>query len=260
MATLRNILWKSYGFFCDPFPKKALPTAPWKPSDAIKMILFSSILLLIVSYGGFFLAAQIWGLLPAAEFLLNNKQEIILAGIGLQVLSQIGFLFWYSRRKYGVGLSDLGFRKIPLKTGFGVFSLLFLASIALQNGYFFGLNLLGIASIASSGAVEQLISEHWVSLPVLFVFAGIIAPVLEELIFRGFLLSGFLKKMSAFHAIALSSLFFAAAHLHLGLFPVYFILGVLLGISFVRTKSLYPGIAFHAINNTLAFLVIAFGS
>ncbi|QQS59686.1 CPBP family intramembrane metalloprotease [Candidatus Peregrinibacteria bacterium] len=260
MATFQSMFRKSYGFFCDPFPEKALPTAPWKPSDAVKMVLFSSLLLIIVSYGGFFLAMQIWGQIPAAEFLLNNKQEIIIAGILLQVLSQVGFLFWYSRKKYGAGLSDLGFRKIPFKTTFGVFVLLFCTSIALQNGYFFGLNLLGIGSVANSGTVEQLISERWISPPLLFVFAGIIAPVLEELIFRGFLLSGFLKKMNAFHAIALSSLFFAAAHLHLGLFPVYFVLGVLLGTAFIRTKSLYPGIAFHAVNNTIAFIAVVSGS
>ena len=74
-----------------------------------------------------------------------------------------------------LGFLILDFEKFLLKPFWRFFSS-FSPALPYKMDTFFRLNLLGIASIASSGAVEQLISEHWVSLPVLFVFAGIIAP------------------------------------------------------------------------------------
>jgi membrane protease YdiL (CAAX protease family) len=38
--------------------------------------------------------------------------------------------------------------------------------------------------------------------------------------------------------------------------PIYFALGMLLGFAFLRTKSLYPGIVFHMVNNNAALILL----
>ena len=78
------------------------------------------------------------------------------------------------------------------------------------------------------------------------VAACVLAPVLEELLFRGVLLSAFLQQYPRWAAIAYSALFFGAAHLNVYQFFLAFGLGLLLGWLFERSRSLIPCIALHA--------------
>ena len=59
-----------------------------------------------------------------------------------------------------------------------------------------------------------------------FLLVVIAAPILEELIFRGILLDGLLKKYTPFKAILLSSFLFGFVHLN----PWQFVTGLLIGI------------------------------
>lgn len=74
----------------------------------------------------------------------------------------------------------------------------------------------------------------------------VLAPVLEEMLFRGVLLSAFLKRYERWAAISYSALFFGAAHLNIYQFFLAFWLGLALGWLFERSRSLIPCIALHA--------------
>ncbi|ANH66961.1 CPBP family intramembrane glutamic endopeptidase [Mitsuaria sp. 7] len=83
----------------------------------------------------------------------------------------------------------------------------------------------------------------------------VVAPVVEELLFRGVLLRGFLKRYPRGLAIGYSALYFGVAHLNIYQFCLAFLLGLLLGLLYERGRSLMPCIALHAAFNTIGFLL-----
>jgi membrane protease YdiL (CAAX protease family) len=87
------------------------------------------------------------------------------------------------------------------------------------------------------------------SLPMV-IAACVLAPVLEEMLFRGILLRAFLAHYPRWLAISYSALLFGVAHLNIYQFLLAFFLGLLLGWLFERSRSLLPGIALHAAFNT----------
>lgn len=89
-----------------------------------------------------------------------------------------------------------------------------------------------------------------------WVATCLLAPVLEEMLFRGVLLRAFLAGHPRWAAISYSSLLFGAAHLNLYQFLLGFWLGLVLGWLFERAHSLIPCIALHAAVNT-AITVLA---
>ncbi len=87
-----------------------------------------------------------------------------------------------------------------------------------------------------------------------FVSAVLIAPVIEEIVFRGMMLRAFAKHTPVWGAVLLSSAIFALIHFTFGVFFPLMILGVVMAVLTVKTRSLYPAIVFHMINNSMAFV------
>ena len=87
---------------------------------------------------------------------------------------------------------------------------------------------------------------------------GLLAPIVEELVFRGLLYGWLAGRWSNLVAFVLSSLAFAAAHTE----PLHILLVLPLGFWFGwlrwRTGSLVPTIVAHIINNTIAVAAAAF--
>lgn len=91
-----------------------------------------------------------------------------------------------------------------------------------------------------------------------FISVVILAPILEELFFRGIVLEGFLKNYSPWKAIVWSSIIFGVGHLNPWQAIGAAILGLLFGWAYVKTKSLIPGILMHFVNNLIAFCIMVF--
>jgi len=85
----------------------------------------------------------------------------------------------------------------------------------------------------------------------------IVAPVTEELLFRGLILQGFLSSMSKHKAVFLSALFFALFHVSPWQFIGPFIIGVVFAYLFIETKSVFPSMILHGIFNLLPILVVS---
>lgn len=89
------------------------------------------------------------------------------------------------------------------------------------------------------------------------VLAILIAPVAEELLFRGLLLPLIARKLGVLGAVLGVSFIFAAMHLFIpALVPLFFI-SIAFSLAYVYTGSLATPIAFHSIFNTvnLAFFI-----
>ena len=84
--------------------------------------------------------------------------------------------------------------------------------------------------------------------------AALIAPVTEELLFRGLILSGFLKRYSPKKAIFASALLFAIWHLNPWQFVGALVAGLLFGWWRAATKSLWPGLIAHISVNSFPIL------
>jgi membrane protease YdiL (CAAX protease family) len=78
----------------------------------------------------------------------------------------------------------------------------------------------------------------------------VMAPLLEELLFRGVILRGFLRRYDPVTAVVHSAALFGLAHLNVHQFFVAFPLGLIAGWLLLRTGSLWPGILLHALLNT----------
>lgn len=98
---------------------------------------------------------------------------------------------------------------------------------------------------------DQLESPVW-----LFVVGAIVAPIVEEIFFRGFLFQGFRQKYGWMPALLLSSAIFGAAHLDpVSLIPT-FVLGCVLAVVYHRSNSVWPGILFHAAINSFSLCAV----
>ena len=91
---------------------------------------------------------------------------------------------------------------------------------------------------------ESLESPAW------FFFVGaVLAPIVEEIFFRGFLFQGFRQRYGWVNSMLLSSAIFAAAHLDLVALIPTFILGCLLAYMYHRSNSVWPGVILHVLVN-----------
>lgn len=143
-----------------------------------------------------------------------------------------------------------------------------------HNGAFLGAVLLGITVLLLGGAITHLlagtqpldqdITAMAANVPVglrilLAAMAVCVAPFAEELVFRGVLLSGLASRMRVGWAILVSALIFGCAHLPDFDFawyaiPTLVLLGLALGWTRIKTRSLWPAVVMHATNNFVAVL------
>lgn len=107
-------------------------------------------------------------------------------------------------------------------------------------------------------ALEQTVSNIMTSAPglwaILLVFA--LAPALiEEIAFRGFILSGMESIRNKWQAILLTSLMFGIAHGVIQQSVITFGVGMILGVIAVQTRSIIPCILFHLTHNSIVVLL-----
>jgi hypothetical protein len=107
------------------------------------------------------------------------------------------------------------------------------------------------ASITQAFSQLYDLASHPISGPLSLV---VVAPLTEELLFRGLILRGLLARTSPRRAIVISALLFALFHLNPWQFPTAFFAGLLLGWAYFRTGSLVLCMAGHALNNALSLL------
>ena len=89
-----------------------------------------------------------------------------------------------------------------------------------------------------------------------YLAIAVAAPVAEEVVFRGAILRALLQGgRRPWVAIAISAILFAIGHLNPAQMPHAFLIGLLLGWMYYRTGSILPGILFHLVNNTVAYVI-----
>ncbi|XP_018449354.1 uncharacterized protein LOC108820836 isoform X2 [Raphanus sativus] len=103
-----------------------------------------------------------------------------------------------------------------------------------------------------------LIGSSNISTLSLVGITGILAPLLEETVFRGFFMVSLTKWVPTPIAIIISSAAFALAHLTPGEFPQLFILGSVLGLTYAQTRNLITPMVIHGLWNSGVILLLTF--
>jgi membrane protease YdiL (CAAX protease family) len=149
--------------------------------------------------------------------------------------------------------TQFGFDRVPviksLAWGLFVFGAVMLVETPLLEFSAWALDTLHI-SHPEQQSVETFRQYNQASAIILFLIQAVLVyPVVEELFFRGFLLTFLKRYTSTGLAIVLSAGLFAFAHLNLGaVLPLWF-LGIALGVAYQHTGSLLVPISVHACFN-----------
>ena len=91
------------------------------------------------------------------------------------------------------------------------------------------------------------------------VLALIVGPVMEEVVFRGYLQSALARRMPGWAAILITSLLFMAGHGPMILWPMYFVYSVAWGWILMHTRCLKMAIASHVLSNLFYTVVGVMG-
>ena len=180
-------------------------------------------------------------------------QNLLLAGVPWAVI----------RYRYGLGLRDIGawpppqLATVAKAVGLGIVLLVIGNSAEALLDAFLKAVLpsaaSGILSFNKQVTAEGLIGRRMT--PGLFVAlllgAGILAPIGEEMFFRGFLYNSSKRRFGVRGGTLISAAAFGLAHAGPVAMPVIFIMGMILAMAYERTKSLWFTGIMHATNNCI---------
>lgn len=167
-------------------------------------------------------------------------------------------LFYLNHRKTKKSSMDITYRFNRINDNHlpYVVSLGFLA-------FFFSLGFSGLLDFVkydpeTAESLNNLVVNNPLILTLISV--GIIAPLYEEIVFRGSILKNLSGSMPVTLAVILQAILFSAYHMNiLQAFPTLS-LGLLTGFAVLYTNSIWSGIIIHIINNTLAILISNFAT
>ena len=155
----------------------------------------------------------------------------------------------------------LGFRWTPVSVHYWntrPFSVIFWCIIAAVGSIAPSMWLQSVLDFLPDYAGEELldfIQHRWG-----YLVVCILAPLAEEVIFRGAVLRTMLEHWEGskrWTAIIISALLFGLAHMNPAQIPHAFLMGILLGWLYERSRSLIPCVVLHCVNNTIAYLMTA---
>ncbi len=150
-----------------------------------------------------------------------------------------------------------------LREFFVLFLIAFIATRVLVWGYrVLFLPYMGFADVQGGGTqmLTYVLDTGSYSLFAAFMaLAFIIGPIVEEVLFRGYLQSALMQRFSSWSAILLTSVAFMLIHGPLILWPIYFLHSVLLGWIRARSNSVKAAILFHMLTNGYYFLIAIMG-
>jgi membrane protease YdiL (CAAX protease family) len=156
--------------------------------------------------------------------------------------------------------ADFGFRRLPLWLGVGYFVIAGVGYYVFSYLYAVALNIHGRDNLPSGFGVNHSTA----ALIATTLFVCLVAPIAEELVFRGFIFGALRRirlkvgdiELGTPLAAVVTGVLFGAAHAGGGVGVAQLVqlgvLGFVLCLVRWRTGSLYPGIALHSLNNALA--------
>lgn len=204
------------------------PLAYWATGQSLdtdmSRVPLSTVALMQVPYSGFMLAAALYaswrkGHGPVTDFRIYMRWLDVPLGVVLGVLTQYGAALLY----------------LPLVRW---------TSVTSQE--------------LEKPARELTDRAHGGGVFLLFVVVAVVAPIVEEIFFRGLILRSLERRMTTNWAIVVSAALFGAAHLEPLQFPALFVFGLVAAVLATRSGRLGPGIWAHVAFNAVAVVNLVF--
>jgi membrane protease YdiL (CAAX protease family) len=240
--------------FLRKLPRKLV--VPWSLSAALIVLVVALVFQLFV----ILVLMRLSGSMPeAARWLqLINARDILALLILdlLNLIASMGVVVWFMKR-YGVGLSAIGWRRVDLQRSV-LYTLGILVAFELGASLILGI----VSLLAPALGINQIqhafnIGASPLDRAMTFVALVVLPSILEEMVFRGFVFPALAKHWGVVWGAVISSAIFGLAHAQLTLGIYTFVLGFLLCFMYVRLKSIMPGMAMHMVNNLVAFMALA---
>ena len=107
------------------------------------------------------------------------------------------------------------------------------------------------------GVLPLISSDNNGTLLAVLTVTSVLAPLLEEVVFRGFILASLTKWLPTPGAVLFSSVLFGLAHFAPRDFVELVVLGMVLGFSYARTRNLLTPMLIHSMWNSGVLVVVA---
>ncbi len=231
------------------------PNLPINPFEVLqsRYLVLGTFLIASVTVAGLYALLGKWQLLPVAA---ADPISTPISTIG--VLTMMGGIILWASREQGLKLHDLfGPRAPRFSIVYGVLLVtsLLLFSLGISSVVFYLLSLSFPSYVSQLLARNVLLSGSDSLYPQLYdrlmLFLLLFySPLVEELIFRGILLQRWSLKWGLRWGIVASSVLFGILHLSNPIGLTLF--GLVMGLLYVRTRSLWVPIACHSLNNLAA--------
>ena len=224
-----------------------LPRAGWNLRD---MVWASLTALVLVVGGAVFASIAVFVLAGLGVGASTRLLTLII--FGLEAVLIIPAWIW-GPQKYGGGWPQLGLRRAPLVRSI-VLVVVGLAIVIAVNVAWDAIR--QRIGLAGQPEVLPLFGSGPQGLALALLLGGVVAPVAEEIFFRGFLYAGFRHRWGVGWGMLASSVVFALVHITPGVLLPIFIIGLVLAFLYEHTQSLWPNIVLHAAINSIAFVSV----
>jgi len=220
---------------------------PWRPWTALAAVVAALAIPLVLSVVAAVVAAA-----AGRELDEELPNELLIA---LTYLQDVGFI--------AVALLFARLVRPPSAADFGLRTTAFWRALGLIVAVYVGFTLFAGAWTTALGIDEEQtqletlgVDESTLALVLVMVVVTILAPLAEEVLFRGYMFTALRNWAGVWPAALVTGAVFGAIHAGstpVGLLVPLAVFGVGLCLLYAWTRSLYPCIALHAVNNAVAF-------
>lgn len=174
---------------------------------------------------------------------------------GVFQLSLLGTAYFFARTYGGASAERFGWRTARLWPTVGWAALALVAYYIFQAVWISLLNLQNETDEITNKLKDDPTTA---TVALIAVFAVVIAPIVEETFFRGYVFTALRTSIPTGWAAVITGVIFGAVHgfgSPIGFLPPLAVLGVVLCLVYWKTGSLLPCIALHLTNNAIALTV-----
>ncbi len=210
------------------------------------------IFLIFIGWG----ASTVLGLMLFPIPVLTDNLKLLLISLGT-----IAFLIGLGLRKRGHATvwEVLGLREFPLRILWPVVLISLSLSVLISELDNIIQEFFPAPDFVTQMFVDLMTANSWTGVLEVIFFIAIVAPVGEELLFRGLFQYGLVKNRGRLKGVFYSSLFFAVFHMipwqAFGAFPA----GLTLGFIALKANSVFPSILAHGLFNLLPIVLLNAG-
>jgi uncharacterized protein len=194
---------------------------------------------------------------PATDFANQTVVEAVIAAVVYVVAFVITFGVPYLAKKRPVSLELLGIARLPSWGDIGLAPLAFIAYLIITASLLY-LATNYIPGFPANQVQEvgfKFIGNEYERL-IAFLTLVVIAPIAEEVLFRGYLFGKLLKRVPILPAMIVTSLVFGLVHGQWNVGLDTFALSMVMCTLRVITGSIWAGVLLHMMKNGIAFYLL----